>query len=102
MRPIRVMRLARWPARSRSSGGGAICGSRRARVGSDGSEAEEVAQFIVSAAEPGGRSGAFEAPHGPVATFDAPVVLLQPVVQVGTGSVPHILAELGPDRPGVA
>src|SRR3954471_1348576 len=67
-----------------------------------GAEAEEVAQFIVSAAEPGGRSGALQAPHGPVATFDAPVVLLQPVVQVGTGPVPHILAELGPDRPGVA
>src|SRR4051812_11259735 len=67
-----------------------------------GARAEEVAQFIVSAAEPGGRSGAFEAPHGPVTTFDAPVVLLQPVVQVGTGPVPHILAELGPDRPGVA
>src|SRR3954469_16035748 len=67
-----------------------------------GAEAEKVAQFVVSPAEPGGRSGAFEAPHGPVATFDAAVVLLQPVVQVGTGPVPHILAELGPDRPGVA
>src|SRR4051794_21325352 len=32
-----------------------------------GARAEEVAQFIVSPAEPGGRSGALEAPHGPVA-----------------------------------
>src|SRR5215212_6277318 len=52
-----------------------------------GAEAEEVAQFVVGPAEPGGRSGAFEAPHGPVAAFDAAVVLLQPVVQVATGPV---------------
>src|SRR3954453_19921752 len=38
-----------------------------------GAEAEEVAQFIVSATEPGGRSRAFKAPHGPVAAFDAAV-----------------------------
>ena len=42
-----------------------------------GARAEEVAQFIVCATEPGGRSGAFEAPHGPVAAFDAAVILLQ-------------------------
>src|SRR5918999_6157955 len=106
MRPIGVMWLARWPARSRSSGQhgrGPPEVEQSAAVGGHvlvvaGARAEEVAQFIVSAAEPGGRSGAFEAPHGPVATFDAPVVLLQPVVQVSTGPVPHILAELGPDR----
>src|SRR3954454_10408302 len=46
-----------------------------------GAEAEEVAQFIVSPAKLGGRSRTFEAPHGPVASFDAPVILLQPVVQ---------------------
>src|SRR3954449_8105303 len=33
-----------------------------------GARAEEVAQFIVSATEPGGRSRALEAPHGPVAS----------------------------------
>src|SRR5215212_8798903 len=54
-----------------------------------GVRAEEVAEFIVSPAEPGGRSGAFEAPHGPVSAFDAAVVLLQPVIQVGTGPVPY-------------
>src|SRR3954471_4821615 len=32
-----------------------------------GARAEEVAQFIVSLAEPGGRSRALEAPHGPIA-----------------------------------
>src|SRR5215208_6990237 len=67
-----------------------------------GAEAEEVAQFVVGPAEPGGRSGAFEAPHGPVAAFDAPVVLLQPVVQVATGPVLHIFAQSRADRPGIA
>ena len=67
-----------------------------------GAGTEEVSEFIVTSAEPGGRSRALEAPHGPVAPFDAPVVLLQPVIQVATGSVPHILAEFGPDRPGIA
>src|SRR4051795_12607767 len=65
-----------------------------------GAEAEKVAQFIVSATEPSGGSGAFEAPHGSIATFDAPVILLQPVVQVGAGPVPHIFAQLGADRSG--
>ena len=38
-----------------------------------GAQVEEVAQFVAGAAEPSGRSGAFEAPHAPVAAFDAPV-----------------------------
>src|SRR3954447_9845196 len=67
-----------------------------------GARAEKVAEFIVSPAEPGGRSRALEAPHGPVSAFDAAVILLQPVIQVATGPVPHTLAQLGPDRPGVA
>src|SRR4051812_8095565 len=67
-----------------------------------GAGAEEVAQFIVSPAEPGGRSWALEAPHGPISAFDAAVILLQPVIQVGAGPVPHALAQLGADRPGVA
>src|SRR4051812_21352110 len=67
-----------------------------------GAEAEKVAEFVVGPAEPGGRSGTFEAPHGPIAAFDAAVVLLQPVIQVGAGPVPHSLAQLGPDCPRVA
>src|SRR5687768_16105253 len=63
---------------------------------------EEVAELIVAAAEPGGRSRALEAPHGAVSAFDAPVVLLQSIVQVAAGPVPHRSAQLGPDRPGVA
>ena len=54
-----------------------------------GAEAEEVAELIVASAEPGGRSRALEAPHGSVSAFDAPVVLLQPIVQVAAGPVPH-------------
>src|SRR3954465_7999906 len=65
-----------------------------------GARAEKVAEFIVSATEPGRRSWALEAPHGSVAAFDAAVILLQPVVQVGAGPVPHILAQLGADCSG--
>src|SRR3954447_4321056 len=67
-----------------------------------GARTEKVAHFIVTPAEPGGRSGAFEAPHGSIAAFDAPMILLQPIVQIPTASVPHALAQLGADRPGVA
>src|SRR3954464_7974587 len=67
-----------------------------------GARAEKVAQVIVNPAEPGGRSRAFETPHGSIAAFDAAVVLFQPVVQVATGPVPHIFAEFGEDRAGVA
>src|SRR3954469_13925968 len=71
-------------------------------LGRAGARAEKVAEFIGSPEEPGGRSRALEAPHGPVSAFDAAVILLQPVVQVATGPVPHSLAEFGADRPGVA
>ena len=67
-----------------------------------GATAQEAAPFIVCATEPSGGSGAFEALHWSVARFDAAVVLLQPVIQVSTGSVPHAFAQRGADRPGVA
>ena len=41
---------------------------------------EEVSQFIMAAAEPGGRSRALEAPHGAVSAFDAAVVLLDGLI----------------------
>src|SRR3954453_1837501 len=49
-------------------------GEERASVGGNmlvmaGARGEEVAQFIVRPAEPSGRSGAFEPPHGAVAAF---------------------------------
>src|SRR3954447_7737066 len=37
-----------------------------------------------------------------MATFDAAVILLQPVIQVATGPVSHALAQRGADRAGVA
>jgi hypothetical protein len=67
-----------------------------------GTETEEVSELVVTSAEPGGRSRALEAPHRPVPAFDAPVVLLQPIIQVAAGPVPHPFAQLAPDRPGVA
>src|SRR3954468_8373825 len=67
-----------------------------------GTETEKVAELVVAAAEPGGRSRALEAPHRPVSAFDAPVVLLQSVVLVAAGPVPPPAAQPGPDRPGVA
>ncbi len=59
-----------------------------------GAEAEEVAELIVAAAEPGGRSRALEAPHRPASAFDAPMVLLYSIVQVAAGAVPHPAAQL--------
>jgi hypothetical protein len=45
-----------------------------------GAEAEKIAELVVAAAEPGGRSRALEAPHGSVSAFDAPVVLLDGLI----------------------
>src|SRR5688500_1320767 len=44
-----------------------------------GAEAEKIAELVVAAAEPGGRSGALETPHGPVAALETAVILFQPV-----------------------
>src|SRR4051794_35534532 len=124
------MRLARWPARSRSSGGGAVSGGRREHAGDGGSGGGESCAVhrrlqrsafnsthrtnpsrvpqpgptsrITLYTDPSRGSGAFEAPHGPVAAFDAAVVLLQPVIQVGVSAVPHSVPQLGADRSGVA
>src|SRR5271157_1121233 len=80
--------------RSAAAGGNVLVGA--------GAEAKKVAKFIVSRAEPGGRSGTFETTHGPVPAFDAAVILFQPVVEVAAGPVPNILAEFGPDSAWVA
>lgn len=67
-----------------------------------GAGTEGVSAFIVPAAEPGRGSGTFEAAHRLVPAFEAPVILLQPVMEVAAGPVPHPFAELGLDRAGVA
>src|SRR4051794_3106096 len=77
MKLMGIKRLPRWPALSRSSGGGAVYDGRGSVLMMAGAQVEEVAQFVVGAAEPSGRSGAFEAPpHGPITAFDA---LMSPV-----------------------
>src|SRR5215213_6269270 len=96
------MRLAKWLALSRLSEGAEASGDWREHAGGDGSGGGESCGAHRKPGRTGRPIWALEAPHGPVAAFDAAVVLLQPVVQVGTGPVPHTLAEFGPDRAGVA
>src|SRR5512132_2449546 len=67
-----------------------------------GAGAEDVSKFIVPPAEPGRGSGTLEAAHRSVSAFEAPVILLQPVIEVAAGPVPHPFAELGLDRAWVA
>src|SRR3954463_5702612 len=67
-----------------------------------GPGAEEVAQLVVSSAEPSRRSRALEPAHGPVSALDAPVILLDPIVHVLAGPVSNPLAQLGPDRARIA
>src|SRR3954447_3803431 len=45
-----------------------------------GAGAEKVAKLIMTSTEPGGRSGRLEAPHRPVAAFDASVILLDGLI----------------------
>src|SRR5918998_6860256 len=87
----------RGPAKEAQSA--AVCGDMLVVTGAG---TEDVPELVVPSAEPGRGSGALEAAHRSVAAFEAPVVLLQPVVQVAAGPVPHPFAQLGPDRPRVA
>src|SRR4051812_15451786 len=81
MSQSRVMQLARWPAPSRSSGGGAVGGNRRARVDGGGSAGR-------------GRG----AGHRKPGRND----WLQPIVQGDAGPEPHAFAQRGADRPRIA
>src|SRR5215210_2246334 len=96
------MRLAKWLALSRVSEGAAASGDWREHAGGDGSGGGESCGAHRKPGRTGRPIWALEAPHGPVAAFDAAAILLQPVVQVGAGPVPHTLAQLGPDRPRIA
>ena len=64
-----------------------------------GTEAEEGAELVVASAEPLRRSEALEPPHTSDAAFDAAVILLKPVVLVGTGPAHDMAAERTADRP---
>jgi hypothetical protein len=54
-----------------------------------GAGTEEVTQFIEASTEPVSRSWAFESTHGLVATFNATVILLQPIVEIAVGAMLH-------------
>lgn len=56
-----------------------------------GTRTKVVAEFIVTSTKSGGPSGALETPHGPVAAFQAPMVLFQPVIEIAAGAVAHAL-----------
>src|SRR5271156_741427 len=58
-----------------------------------GGETAEVAKLVVASTEPCGRIEALEAAHTSDATFDAAVILLKAIVQVGAGPVLHAPAE---------
>jgi hypothetical protein len=64
--------------------------------------AEEVAKLIMGPAEATSRSGAFEAAHRPVSAFDCPVVLLDPIVQVGAGPMPNAPTQFSADCARIA
>ena len=87
---------------------GASCEAEAAERGEDGlvvtaTRAEEVAEFAVLAAEAVGRIMVLEAAHVSDPPFDAAMVLLETVVQVGASPVadPLVLSALvPPSRPG--
>jgi hypothetical protein len=58
-----------------------------------GAEAEERAELVVSSTEPLGRTECLEAPHTSDPAFDAPVILLEPIILVGAGTVLHVSAQ---------
>src|SRR3954451_8113273 len=67
-----------------------------------GRVAEDVAEFVVAAAEALCRGEALEAPHTSRAALHAPVVLLQPIVLECAGPVHDPSAKRRADRPHVA
>jgi len=66
-----------------------------------GAGTEEIAEFIVAATEPLRRGETLESPHASRAPFDAPVILLEPIILVGAGPVHDPSAEHRADCPRV-
>ena len=58
-----------------------------------GARAEVVAEFVVGSTVPVGRGEALEPTHTSDPTFDAPVILLEPVIPVSVGTVSDPLAQ---------
>src|SRR3954470_24937855 len=91
-----------WPARSRTGGERTVGGGGRGRSGCGGSEGGGSCGVRRALDRTGPRIGGTEAAHGPVSAFQAAVVLLQPIVEVAAGPVPHRLAQLGADGARIA
>jgi hypothetical protein len=64
-----------------------------------GTTAEKVTKFVVSAAITRRRCGALHSKHWPTSAFDAAMVQLKSVVEVGTRPVSHMPAELAATPP---
>jgi hypothetical protein len=67
-----------------------------------GTGTEEVAKLIMGPAKAASRSGAFKAAHRPISAFDATVILLNPIVQVGAGPMPNASTQFSADRARIA
>jgi hypothetical protein len=63
-----------------------------------GSASKKGTEFVVGAAEASGCVGVHEPEHGSTSALDAAVVLLETVVEIAAGSVPHALAQLSSAR----
>jgi hypothetical protein len=62
-----------------------------------GAGTEEVAQLVVDTTKFVSRSWALEPTHRTVATFDAVMILLQPVVEILAVAMPHTCAQTHQD-----
>ena len=71
------------------------------RSACDGDERGGAPEFAVLSAEPVGEVMALEAAHTAYRALDAAMVLLEAVVQLGSGPVPDGLAQHRADRPGI-
>src|ERR1700760_1952027 len=66
-----------------------------------GSAAQKVPKFVVATAISFGRWDALEAEHRSTSPLDAAVILLQTIIEVLIGSVPHARTKLCPDCPRI-
>jgi len=76
-------------------------------IGGDGlmvvwARAEKIAAFVVASTELCRRSDALEPAHRSVSAFDAPVVLLKPIIEIPAGPVADVPAQFSANRPWVA
>src|SRR3712207_9335356 len=97
-------RLRRLEDGERSAGATEV--KQATAVGGDGlvvagAETEEIAKLVMTAAEALGGGEALEPAHTSGAPFDAPVILLKPVILVGAGPVHDLPPERAADRPRV-